>query len=233
MRLLPVLTVSALVGCGKTLTCRLDAPTSACEGLSCTANAQCAKGLVCFPMSPNGPLGQCRWSCSPTSSTCGAASNCYDPGAGLSPACVPAPPNAEPFSLTVQSVTVPATKANGGFWDGSSSADVPDPFVCFAMGTSTLCTNEQHGYSASWKTAPFATALTPDVLFNTSITVFDSDAIFDFSTCEGECPELAIWSKEVVYGKAFDLRPLWSHQAQVFTLTEGNGFRLELHLDPQ
>ena len=219
----------ALCACGP-VECTGAACTNLAEGKACKSAAVCASGLVCFPVAPNGALGECRKPCSVTTG-CTTGFNCFDPGAGVAPACVPKPGGSETWKLTVQNLSVPARKPDTTYWDGTST-DVPDPFVCFGnIAGATLCTTEQHGYSGSWKTTPFTTLVTTDALYQASISVFDSDAVFDFGGCEGPCTELSGWAKEVIYAKAFDLRPQWSHQPQVWTLTDTNGFQLEVHLD--
>ena len=65
---------------------------------------------------------------------------------------------------------------------------------------------------------------------NVSVSVFDSDDIGSFQQCEGVCPALANWPKELAYGMAWDLRPQWDGEDQTFVLRDTAGLELKLRL---
>lgn len=205
------------------------------DGARCMSTTQCAPGLTCFPRNSEGVLGRCRVSC--VTAACaqrGDASrvvSCLDLGPPHTPSCVPGPRNDTSWQLSIVSLKLPATN-QGRFWD-SSAADAPDPFVCFSFtsqaGEQVLCTDERTGYEASW-TAPFTATLPWTLLQNVSVSVFDSDAIGSFERCEGVCPALATWPRELAYGMAWDLRPQWDGEDQTFTLRDQAGLELKLRL---
>ncbi|MBE2248746.1 MAG: hypothetical protein IAE78_04285 [Myxococcus sp.] len=205
------------------------------DGARCMATAQCAEGLSCFARNSEGALGRCRQPC--TNGACAQRGDpsrfvsCIDLGQPFTPSCVPGPRSDSSWRLSIDSLTLPATN-QGRFWDATAD-DVPDPFVCFTftsqVGQQQLCTEELHGLRVSWRT-PFVATMPWALLQNVSVSVFDGDAIGDFAQCEGACPELAAWPKELAYGMAWDLRPQWDGQDQVFVLRDPAGLALTLRL---
>jgi len=205
------------------------------DGRSCMDTVQCAQGLSCFAKNSEGALGRCRVSC--TSGMCaqrGSTSqliNCIDLGQPFTPSCVPSPRTDSKWKLVAESLTVPSTN-QGRPWD-TSSADEPDLFVCFSFQSDTgqqlLCTDERTGFQQGW-TSGFTAYVPWTLLTNVSVSVFDSDAFGAFQQCEGACPALATWAKELAYGKAWDLRPQFEGQEQTFTLRETTGLELKLRL---
>ncbi|MCU0695430.1 MAG: hypothetical protein MUC96_02745 [Myxococcaceae bacterium] len=208
------------------------------DGARCMNTAQCQTGLTCFARNSEGALGRCRQPC--TNGTCAQRGdtsrvvNCVDVGQPFTPACIPGPRFDTRWRITIEDLSIPATN-QGRFWD-SSASDVPDPFVCFTFadlssptGQSNFCTDERGGFRQSW-TFPFQTPLPFASLQNVNVSVFDSDAIGVFGTCEGPCPELANWPKELAYGQAWDLRPQWDGEDQTFVLRDAAGLELKLRL---
>lgn len=203
------------------------------DGASCMSTAQCAQGLTCFGRNSEGALGRCRVPC--TNGMCAQRGDtsrfvgCIDLGQPFTPSCVPGPRTDTNWTLAIDSLVLPTTN-QGRFWD-LTSGDEPDPFVCFTFtspaGQQQLCTDERHGRSESWR-SPFTATMPWTLLQNVSVSVFDGDAISDFSQCEGQCPALANWPKELAYGKAWDLRPQWDGEDQVFVLRDEAGLALTL-----
>lgn len=205
------------------------------DGRGCMSTTQCAQGLTCFPRNSEGTLGLCRVSCAttacaPRSSTTQGV-NCIDLGQPFTPSCVPTPRFDSKWKLVAESLTLPSTN-QGRSWDPSPS-DEPDPFVCFSfnsdVGQQLLCTDERTGFKQGWTTGFTAWVPWP-LLSDVSVTVFESDAFDSFQQCEGACPALATWTKEVVYAKSWDLRPQFAGEDQTFTLSDQSGFQLKLRL---
>jgi hypothetical protein len=205
------------------------------DGRGCLNSAQCAQGLTCFPKNSEGALGRCRVACA--NGQCAQRGDtsrvvsCVDLGPAFTPSCVPGPRTDTNWKVESLALKLPSTN-QGRFWDGVST-DAPDPFICFGFtsqaGQQVLCTDERHGFDERWS-LPFQAFMPWALLQNVSVTVFDSDAIGDFSRCEGVCPELANWPKDTAYGMAWDLRPQWDGEDQVFTLRDTGGLELTLRL---
>jgi hypothetical protein len=161
----------------------------------------------------------------------GGRARCIDLGQPFTPSCVPGPRTDSNWKLSIDSLTLPATN-QGRAWDVTST-DEPDPFVCFTFtsqaGQQQVCTDERHGKTVSWR-SPFTAIMPWSLLQNVSVSVFDGDAIGDFAQCEGQCPALANWPKELAYGMAWDLRPQWDGEDQVFVLRDAAGLELKLRL---
>jgi len=203
------------------------------DGTRCMSTAQCAQGLTCFGRNSEGALGRCRAPC--TNGMCAQRGDttrftgCIDLGQPFTPSCVPGPRSDSNWKVSIESLTLPATN-QGRFWD-VTTADSPDPFVCFTFtsqaGRQQLCTDERHGKMVVWR-SPFMATMPWALLQNVSVSVFDGDAISDFAQCEGFCPELANWPKELAYGMAWDLRPQWDGEDQLFVLKDAAGLELKL-----
>lgn len=206
------------------------------DGRGCMSSTQCASGLTCFPKNSEGAIGRCRQSC-PSNGQCNQRGDtsrfvtCIDLGPPHTPSCIPGPRTDTIWKLSIESLTLPATN-QGRFWDVSPS-DAPDPFVCFSfttqVGQQVVCTSEQTGNKASW-TFPFTATMSWALLQNVSVSVFDSDDLGSFQQCEGSCPALANWPKELAYGMAWDLRPQWDGEDQTFVLRDAAGLELKLRL---
>jgi hypothetical protein len=104
--------------------------------------------------------------------------------------------------------------------------------VCLVIDQTTLCTEEHEGVNVTY-TKEFTTTFPTSLLSNVSVTVFESDDIGTFQGCEGACPSLSGWSKEVLHGESIDARPMWSLHKQPWTLLGPNSLRVDLEIQPQ
>lgn len=188
------------------------------EGAACAGDYQCGSNLDCTD-------GACRLQCNASAPACGAGTACYsDPvNASARPVCLPPPAASEQWTLRITK----STNTNGG----PNELGEPDTFVCAVIAGTTLCTEEQTGISVTYQHT-FNTAFTTEQLQNVSVTVFDSDAVSDFAGCEGACPELSSWNKDVIHGQAVDGRPPFSRRAQTWTILGPSPLMVELVLDP-
>jgi len=221
MRLLSCLLLAAAAlavsGCCGPNECSLP------EGSNCSGDYQCDGTMKCFG-------GQCRLPCNPSTTTCATGQSCVTDtsatttnGAAQPSACVPFPGDTELWYLHVISVA----NATGGV----SEIGAPEPFVCLVIDQTTLCTEEEEGVNVTFNRV-FTTSFPTTSLSNVSATTFESDDIGTFSGCEGSCPELAGWTKEVLDGQSFDGRPVWSLHRQPWTLLGPNNLVVNLEVVP-
>lgn len=184
------------------------------DGEACTSGFDCSGACV---------DGFCRDRCS-QNTPCGAGRTCWDDGTTTSPVCLPPPSGGERWSL----------RADGLFNATGRPGEItePDDFVCFVVAGISMCSQEETGLDVTFDRS-FSTVFTTDDLADVSVSVFDSNQVFSFGGCEGNCSSLESIDRQLVHGEAVDARPLASRREKVWDITTSAGMTIRFSVLPR
>lgn len=189
----------------------------------CCGEGQCdgVDGEVCnsgFDCAGSCIDGFCRERCS-QSMSCAPGRTCWDDGTSSSAVCLPPPSSDERWTLRADGL--------GNAIGRPDEFTEPDDFLCFGVAGVTLCSQEQTGVDVSFD-REFRTVFTTDQLSDVSVTVFDSNQVFPFGGCEGDCAALQNIDRQLVHGEAFDLRPNASRRQMVWDIPTQSGMAIRI-----
>lgn len=194
--------------------CCGDGQCDGVDGEVCSSSFDCAGSCI---------DGVCRERCS-EGVACAPGRTCWDDGTTTSAVCLPPPASDERWVLRADGLGNAAGRAG--------ELTEPDDFICFGLAGVTLCSQEETGRDVVFD-REFSTPFTTEQLSDVSVTVFDSNQVFPFGGCEGNCSTLQNIDRQIVYGDAFDLRPTVSRRPMVWDIPTEGGMNVRFSILPR